>query len=108
MEIYLAGIPSEAARRSLEKLRDIIKSEVPEARETFSYGMPGFKLDKNTIWFAAFKNHCSLFPGSDIAPFLDRLTGFKTSKGTIQFQPDNPLPEPLVREIVRLRLKPHR
>lgn len=101
---YLAGIPSEAARASLVRLREIIREEVPNAQETISYGIPSYKLNGYLVGFAAFKNHCSFFPGHTVANFADRLTGFKTSAGTIQFRPDHPLPEPLVREILRARV----
>jgi uncharacterized protein YdhG (YjbR/CyaY superfamily) len=101
---YLAGVPSDDARASLLKLRAIIREEVPEASEIISYGIPTFKLKKFAVSYAAFKNHCSFFPGYTVRDFTDELKGYKTSKGTIQFPNDQPLPEALVRAIVRARL----
>ena len=101
---YLAGVQSPQARASLEKLRSIIQSEVPEAQEVISYGIPTYKLNGFVCSFAAFKNHCSFFPGHTVRDFSEELKGYKTSKGTIQFAHDKPLPEKLVRSIVRARL----
>ncbi|MCW5940845.1 MAG: DUF1801 domain-containing protein [Fimbriimonadaceae bacterium] len=102
---YLAEVPSEDARRTLERLRAIVRDEAPDAEETMSYGMPAYTQNGPVVYFAAFKNHCSLFPGTTTEEFADALAGYKTSKGTIQFTPDRPLPEDLVRTIVRRRLE---
>lgn len=101
---YLAQVPSAEARASLSALRAIIRDEVPEAEEVISYGVPTFKFKGFVASFAAFRNHCSFFPGHTVADFTDELKGYKTSKGTIQFRPEQPLPESLVRAIVRARL----
>src|SRR5207245_11201697 len=95
---YLAGVP-EPARSSLNKIRAAIRSAVPpEATETISYGMPAFKYKGVLVWFAAFSNHCSLFPtASVIEKFKSELKGFVTSKGTIQFPTNKPLPAALVK-----------
>ena len=102
---YLAGVP-EPARSTLNKMRTAIRSSVPpEAIETISYGIPAFKHKGVLVWFAAFSNHCSLFPTSSvIAAFKNELKGFSTSKGTIHFPIDKPLPTALIREIVKARL----
>lgn len=100
---YLEGIENPASRAALDRLRAIIQSEIPEAHECISYGIPTYKHNGFVVGIAAFKNHCSLFPGHTVADFTDRLKGFKVSKGTIQFHPDRPLPEDLVRDIVRTR-----
>jgi uncharacterized protein YdhG (YjbR/CyaY superfamily) len=101
---YLAAVASDEARAALSELRATIRSEVPEAEEVISYGIPTFKLNGFIVSFAAFKNHCSFFPGHTVRDFAGELTGFKTSKGTIQFLPNKPLPEALVRAIVRARV----
>lgn len=101
---YLASIPSDEARGSLNKLRTIVKDEAPEAEEVISYGIPTYKLNGMLASFAAFKNHCSFFPGHTVRDFSEELKGFKTAKGTIQFTPDKPIPEHLVREILRARM----
>src|SRR5713226_3055674 len=76
---YLAGVP-EPARSTLNKVRAAIRSAVPpEATEAISYGMPAFKYKGPLVWFAAFSNHCSLFPtASVIEAFKNELKGFST------------------------------
>jgi uncharacterized protein YdhG (YjbR/CyaY superfamily) len=84
---YLAGVP-EPARSTLRTIREIIRSVVPsEATEAISYGMPTFKYKGSLLGFAAFSNHCSLFPMNShlIDVFKNELKDFKTSKGTIRF-----------------------
>ena len=102
---YLAAIPSEPSRRALERLRELIREVAPDAQEVISYGLPGFKRGKSAIWIGAFKKHCSLFAGHHVAEFEDRLAGYKISKGTIQFPPNRPLDDDLVKEIVAARLR---
>ena len=102
---YLAGIP-EPARSTLNKIRAAIRSAVPpEATETISYRIPAFKDKGVLVWFAAFSNHCSLFPtASVVEAFKNELKGFSTSKGTIQFPTDKPLPTALVKKLVKARV----
>ncbi len=102
---YLAAVP-EPARTTLGKIRAAIRSAVPlEAVETISYGRPAFKYKGVLVWFAAFSKHCSLFPTASIVrDFKDELKGFSTSKGTIQFPTDKPLPAALVRKMVKARI----
>ena len=102
---YLAGVP-EPARTTLNKMRAAIRSAVPpEATETISYGMPAFKHKGVLVWFAAFSNHCSLFPtAAVIEAFKNELKGFSTSKGTIHFPTDKPLPAALVKKLVKARV----
>ena len=105
VEEYLAGIP-EPARSTLNKIRAVIRSAVPlEAIETISYGMPAFKYKGVLVWFAAFSIHCSLFPTASIVEaFKNELSAYYTSKGTIHFPMDKPLPAALVRKIVKARV----
>ncbi len=105
VEEYLAGVP-EPARGTLKKIRAAIRSAVPEgATESISYGIPVFKYHGSLVWFAAFADHCSLFPtASVIEKFKNELRGFSTSKGTIQFPTDKPLPSALVKRIVKARV----
>ncbi len=102
---YLAGVP-EPARSTLNKIRAAIRSAVPpEATETISYRIPMFKYKGPLVWFAAFSNHCSLFPtASVIEAFKNELKGFHTSKGTIHFPVDKPLPAALVKKLVKARV----
>jgi uncharacterized protein YdhG (YjbR/CyaY superfamily) len=102
-EAYLAELPDDQ-RAALEALRGQIRAVVPEAEETISYGLPTFKLHGNLVHFGAAARHCSLYAGSVIGHFAEQLADFDTSKGTIRFQPDRPLPEALVREIVQYRV----
>jgi len=102
---YLAGVP-EPARSTLRKIRAAIRSAAPlEATETISYRMPAFKYKGVLVWFAAFSNHCSLFPtASVVEAFKNELKGYSTSRGTIQFPVDKPLPAALVRKLVKARV----
>ena len=69
-------------------------------------GMPGFRLDgKMLVWFGAAAHHCSFFPGATVSAFKNDLKAYKTSKGTIRFDPAHPLPATLVRKIVKARIK---
>ena len=90
----------------LEKLRKIIRESAPEAEEAISYGMPTFKLNGNLVHFAAFKNHIGFYPTpSGIETFKEELTPYKSSKGSVQFPLDKPIPYELVRKIVVFRVK---
>ena len=102
---YLTGVP-EPARSTLKKMRAAIRSAAPpEAAETISYRMPAFKYKGVLVWFAAFSNHCSLFPtASVIEEFKTELEGYATSKGTIQFPTDKPLPIALIKKLVKARV----
>lgn len=102
---YLAGVPGPA-RSTLKKIRAAIRSAVPpEATETISYGIPAFRHEGVLVWFAGFSNHCSLFPtASVIAKFKNELKGFSTSKGTIHFPTDKPVPTALIRKLVKSRV----
>ena len=102
---YLARVP-EPARSTLIKIRAAIRAAAPpEATETISYGMPAFKYKGMLMWFAAFSNHCSLFPTDAVVGALkDELRRYPTSKGTIQFPIDKPLPTGLVRKLVKAKV----
>ena len=103
---YLAGVP-EPARTTLKKMRAVIRSIVPkETTEAISYGMPAFKYKGALVWFAAFADHCSFFPGtSSLLPsFQKELKNYKISKGTIRFPVDKPLPATLVKKLVKARV----
>ena len=102
---YLARVP-EPARGTLMKVRATIRSAVPpETVETISYGMPAFKHGKVLIWFAGFSDHCSVFPtAAVIDAFANELKGYTTTKGSIHFPVDRPLPASLVKKLVKARL----
>lgn len=106
VESYLAACP-EPHRSTLEKLRATIRSVVPkETTEAISYGMPSFRYNGGLVGYAAFKAHCSFFPmsGRLVEEFADELKPYKTSKGTIQFPADKPLPAALVKKMVKARV----
>jgi uncharacterized protein YdhG (YjbR/CyaY superfamily) len=103
---YLARVP-QPARGTLNKVRAAVRSVVPdEATETISYGIPMFKYKGPLLGYAAFSKHCSLFPTSMavMQTFKNELKGFETSKGTIRFPQDKPLPAALVKKMVKARL----
>ena len=102
---YLARVPAPA-RSALSKMRAAIRRAVPrEARETISYRMPAFKHKGILVWFAAFSDHCSLFPtAAVIEAFKKELKSFSTSKGTIHFPLNKPLPLALIEKIVKARV----
>ena len=103
---YLAALPA-GQRAALEKLRRTIRAAAPKAEECFSYQMPAFRLDgKVLVLYAGMARHCSFFPGSGTAveAHSASLEGYKTSKGTIRFDAEKPLPAKLVRDIVRYRI----
>ena len=104
---YLANTP-EPAQSTLRHVRAVIRSVVPaETTEVISYGIPMFKYRGMLVGYAAFKKHCSLFPtGSGVLDrFEKELKGYRTSKGTIQFPPDKPPADALVKKIVKARVR---
>jgi uncharacterized protein YdhG (YjbR/CyaY superfamily) len=105
---YLARLTVEK-RAALEQLRKAIKAAAPLAEECISYQIPAFRLDgKFLVAFGAATNHCSFFPGAfPIASHKDDLKAYKTSKGTIRFPVERPLPASLVRKLVRTRIAEH-
>ena len=106
VEAYLAAVP-EPARSTLEKVRATIRSVVPpETTEALSYGMPSFRYKGGLVAYAAFKDHCSFFPmnASLIDTMKEELKGYRTSKGTLQFPVDKPLPVALVKKMVKARI----
>ena len=107
---YIANTP-EPARSTLKHIRAVIRSVVPkETTEVISYRIPIFQFNGMLVGYAAFAKHCSLFPtGSGVIEmFAKELQGFKTSKGTIQFPSDKPLPDALLKKIVKQRVKENR
>jgi uncharacterized protein YdhG (YjbR/CyaY superfamily) len=102
---YMEALP-EKERTVLGNLRNTIKATAPKADEAISYGMPGYKYHGMLVYFAAFKNHCSFFPGTSmLEQFGKEVEAYKTSKGTLQFTVDEPIPASLVKKIVKERMK---
>lgn len=115
VEEYLAAVP-EPARSTLSKVRAVIKETAnravapAEITETISYGIPAFKIEMPKykgilMWYAAFSDHCSLFPKvSVIEKFKKELKNHRVSKGTIHFSVKKPLPAALLKKMVKARL----
>ena len=105
MDDYIRRVP-EPARTVMNKMRAAIRSAAPpEAVEVISYRMPALKHKKVLVWFAAFSDHCSLFPtAAVIEAFKDELKGFAASKGTLHFPTDKPIPSTLIKKLVKARV----
>lgn len=102
---YLAQVP-EPARSTLKKVRAVIESVVPAGTtEVLSYRIPAFRYKRVLVWYAAFSDHCSLFPTASIIEKLEKeLKPYTLSKGTIHFPTNKPLPSALLKKIVKARL----
>lgn len=105
IEEYRSRIPDQS-RLQFEKLYAAIRSVMPaDAVEVLSYSIPAFRRKRVLVWFAAFANHCSLFPTARIIEdFKSELNLFTVSKGTIQFPLDKPLPTALIKKLVKARI----
>ena len=102
---YLAALSGDQ-RAALEKLRKIIRAAAPKAEECISYQLPAFRLNGMLVAFGATANHCAFYPmsSSTVEAHKDELKNYETSKGTIRFQADKPLPAALVRKLVKARI----
>lgn len=104
---YLAAQPP-ATRAVLRKIRETIRAVAPDAVDSFSYRIPGVKLDgKALVWYAGFRHHASLYPIGDAIRkrFARELEGYETSKGTVRFPLDKPLAVGLVKRLVKARVE---
>jgi len=103
---YLAAV-SDDQRAALEKLRKTIRAAAPKAEECISYGLAAFRLDgRPLVAFGAAAKHCAFYPmsGATVEAHKAELKDYDTSKGTIRFQADKPLPAALVRKLVKARI----
>jgi uncharacterized protein YdhG (YjbR/CyaY superfamily) len=102
---YIMTFPANV-RAVLNKIRQTVRKAAPKATEAISYQIPTFKLNGNLVHFAAFRDHVSFFPtSSGISAFRKELKSYKTSKGTVQFPLDKPIPYELVKKITVFRVK---
>ena len=102
---YLASV-EPAQRAALEALRKTIHAAAPAAEECLSYGIPAFRLNGILVGFGATKKHCAFYAmsGTLLESFAGELAGYDISKGTIRFQPGQPLPAALVKKLVKARI----
>lgn len=106
IDAYLAGLPDDQ-RQALQALREQVAAAAPDAEEGFSYGAPAFRYrGRPLVCYSAAKAHVSFFPMSPevIEAHRDLLAGWETSKGTVRFTPEHPLPPDVVTTLVRARL----
>jgi len=102
---YIAEFP-EPVQEILEKIRSVIRQAAPDAKETIAYQMPTFKLKKNLVHFAAFKNHIGFYPTPiGIEEFKEELSPYASGKGSVQFPLNKPIPYDLIEKIVKFRIK---
>lgn len=101
---YISAFPEEVQKK-LTRLRTLINQLAPDATEKISYQIPTFFLNGNLVHFAAYSKHIGFYPSSSgIAQFEQDLSGYKYSKGTVQFPLDQPLPIELITKIVKFRI----
>ncbi len=102
---YIAGFPKNV-QSILQDLRQAIRNAAPQAQEVISYQMPAFKQNGTLVWFAAFKNHIGFYPtASAVEAFKEKLSPYETSKGTVKFPINEPIPFDLIKEMVCFRVK---
>ena len=103
---YIKRFPADVAG-ILRKVRAAIRKAAPQAEETISYMMPGYRLNGQLVWFAAFKKHIGFFPkgSSAINAYKKELKGYVLSKGTVRFPLDKPIPYGLIGKMVKFRVK---
>lgn len=109
VDAYIAGYP-EKVQGILQEMRALILRAMPDAAQKIGYGIPTFTLNgKNIVHIGGFANHVSLFPGGEgVEHFLPELDAYKTSRGTIQFALDQPIPYELIQRIVEFCVQKHR
>lgn len=105
IEAYLAALP-EWQQRLLRDVRATVQAAAPDAVEAFGYGIPGFKLDGPLLSYGAAKAHCAIYGQSPETHelFADELKEYHTSKGTIRFTAEQPLPDGFLARFVAARL----
>lgn len=103
IEEYFSWFSSEILER-LQRIRETLKKEIPEAKEVISYSMPAFRTTEVLVYYAVAKNHIGFYPtNSGVSEFKKELEPYQTSKGAIQFPHDRPLPLELIADIAKFR-----
>ena len=101
---YIAMFPG-STQKKLQQLRSIIKKAAPKAEEVISYNMPAYKLNGILVYFAGYANHVGFYPtASGMEAFKQEFSGYKNSKGAVQFPIDRPLPLALITKVVKFRI----
>jgi uncharacterized protein YdhG (YjbR/CyaY superfamily) len=101
---YISNFPPDVQKK-MRRLRAVIKAAAPGAQEKISYQMPAFALKGILVYFAAYKNHIGFYPtASRIEAFKNFFSGYKWSKGAVQFPLNEPLPMDLIRKIVKFKV----
>jgi len=103
---YLASVKADH-RDALQKVREAIHAVAPNAEECINYGIPAFRLNgRSLVFFGAWANHCAFYPGSSatLKKIRNELRNFQTSKGTLRFSPDKPVPVALVKKLLKARI----
>ena len=102
---YIKTFPANV-QKILKQVRQTIRKAAPDAEETINYQIPTFKLNGNLVHFAAFKNHIGFYPApSGLKAFKKEISKYKSSKGSVQFPIDEPIPLTLIGRIVKYRVK---
>ena len=90
----------------LQKIRKTVRQVCPDAQEKISYGIPTFTFHGNLVHFSAYASHIGFYPGSSpILALKDDLAGYETSKGTIRFPIDKPIPYDLITKLTKLAVE---
>lgn|SRR6185437_7324378 len=105
VDAYIAAFPLDV-QKIMEQVRAIIKKAAPESKEIISYGMPAFRQKGILVYFGGHKNHIGFYPtAKGIEEFKKELSGYKSSRGAVQFPLDKPMPLDLISKIVKFRAK---
>jgi len=105
IDSYISSFPKDI-QKHLEDIRATIKKSAPEAEEAIKYAMPTFVLNGNLVHFAAYQHHIGFYPAPEALEFFkDLLSGYKSSKGAVQFPLDKPMPLDIISKIVVFRVR---
>ena len=101
---YITQFPKDM-QQILVKIRAVIKESAPEAVEKISYQMPAFYLNGGLVWFGVYKHHIGFYPKtSGMEAFIEELSAYKGTKGSVHFSLDKPIPYELISKIVKVRV----
>ncbi len=104
VDVYIRSFPPEV-RKKLTQLRQLVLAQAPDAEEKIAYKMPSYSLNGPLVYFAGYARHIGFYVGaSAVETFKEKLTPFKTSRGTVQFPLDAPLPVAFIKQLVKFRV----